>query len=50
MRGRCKRKKGILKREEERCGFFENRSMDLVEAKAQRDEGVLDFGGLLREK
>ncbi|KMQ92436.1 hypothetical protein RF55_7565 [Lasius niger] len=31
MKGRCKRKKGISKWEEERCGFFENRGADMKE-------------------
>ncbi|KMQ87887.1 hypothetical protein RF55_12706 [Lasius niger] len=47
MKGRCRRKKGISKWEEERCGFFEDRGTDMEEMETQKDEGVFELGRLV---
>ncbi|KAL6419776.1 hypothetical protein ACFW04_011206 [Cataglyphis niger] len=49
LKERSKKKKDLSKWEEERCGFFENRGMGMVEVEAKRSEGVLDFGYFVKK-
>lgn len=43
------RRKGVLRWEEERVRFFEDRGMGMEEVEKQREEGKMDFGKLIKK-
>ncbi|KAL6421353.1 hypothetical protein ACFW04_014690 [Cataglyphis niger] len=49
LRERSRRKIDLSKWEKERCRYFEDRGMGMVEVEAKRSEGALDFGYFVKK-
>ncbi|KAL6433515.1 hypothetical protein ACFW04_006545 [Cataglyphis niger] len=49
LKERSRKKIDLSKWEEERCRYFEDRGMGMVEVEAKRSEGALDFGYFVKK-